>query len=209
MDFSTAPPKAATNRGENARSAILEAAWKLYITKGYASTSLRDIAKAAGGRAVGGIYNHFESKEQIFRELLRIHAPAAAIERVFAESFTGDTAAERLRNFLARILPFTHHHYEYIKLVQIDIREFQGQAIMQTFPGLMTPMVEVAAFIQQAPGLKPMPPVVMLRLIEAVIAGYMVTARYTPEDHRASLSEERWIEIFIAAFLDGVAAAHF
>ena len=56
-----------TPKGAEARAEILEAAWKLFITKGYASTSLRDIAAAAGNRAVGGIYNHFASKELLFQ----------------------------------------------------------------------------------------------------------------------------------------------
>jgi AcrR family transcriptional regulator len=80
-----------TTKGEEARTAILHAAWKLFITRGYTSTSLRDIAKAAGNRAVGGIYNHFASKEALFAELLQMATPVAEMRAMFA-SLHGDTA---------------------------------------------------------------------------------------------------------------------
>ena len=76
-----------TAKGEEARSEILNAAWKLFITKGYASTSLRDIAKAAGNRAVGGIYNHFKSKDDLAEQAYEYSVDL--IGQAYAEAIKG------------------------------------------------------------------------------------------------------------------------
>ena len=48
---------------------IIEESLKLFSVKGYASTSTTDIIEAVG-TSKGGFYNHFKSKEQLFRDML-------------------------------------------------------------------------------------------------------------------------------------------
>ncbi|MEG0806536.1 MAG: TetR/AcrR family transcriptional regulator [Lachnospiraceae bacterium] len=45
---------------------ILEESLKLFIEKGYESTSIQDIINHLGGLSKGAIYHHFKSKEDIF-----------------------------------------------------------------------------------------------------------------------------------------------
>lgn len=193
-----------TSKGEEARNAILHAAWKLFITRGYAGTSLRDIAKAAGNRAVGGIYNHFASKEAIFAELLHMAAPVAEMRAMF-DSLRGDTAPELIRAYLRAWLPISLRYYEYLKLVQIDLSEFNGANIQRIFPEMEMPYQQFVAAIQQLPGLKPMPTIVLMRLIDVLVAGYAITARYGPDDARAALTPEQWIDVLVDALLIGIA----
>jgi AcrR family transcriptional regulator len=193
-----------TTKGEEARTAILHAAWKLFITRGYTSTSLRDIAKAAGNRAVGGIYNHFASKEALFAELLQMATPVAEMRAMFA-SLHGDTAPALIRAYLRAWMPISLRYYEYLKLVQIDLSEFNGANIQRIFPEMGTPYQEFVAAIQQLPGLKAMPTVVLMRLIDVLVAGYAITARYGPDDARAALTPEQWIDMLVDALLLGIA----
>jgi AcrR family transcriptional regulator len=65
-----------TARGEDKRNRILEAAGELLATKGYAGTSLADIAAAAGTFA-GSLYYHFDSREQLAEEVLTSGVRAA------------------------------------------------------------------------------------------------------------------------------------
>lgn len=58
------------------RALILDAAAELFRDKGYAATTLRQIAKAAGLKA-GSIYYHFSSKDEILHEVLDIGERAA------------------------------------------------------------------------------------------------------------------------------------
>ena len=52
-------------KGETTRLAIEDAAVELFMEHGYHATSMRQIAEHAG-LALGGIYNHFASKEELF-----------------------------------------------------------------------------------------------------------------------------------------------
>lgn len=65
---------------EGSRRAILDKAARLLRDRGYTSTSLRDIAAAAGMQA-GSLYYHFDSKEDLVREVLSL-GTALVEERV-------------------------------------------------------------------------------------------------------------------------------
>ena len=65
------PQNGTNNKSERTRQRILAAAARTFRDKGYAATTLNDIANAARLRA-GSIYYHFESKEQILEEVFDI-----------------------------------------------------------------------------------------------------------------------------------------
>lgn len=50
---------------EETVSRILDAAFRLFIEKGYEQTSIQDIIDQLGGLSKGAIYHHFRSKEEI------------------------------------------------------------------------------------------------------------------------------------------------
>ena len=60
------------------RQLVLDTAARLFRTEGFAGTSLRDIAGEAGMKAAS-LYHHFESKDAIVGEVLRM-----GVEQVFA-----------------------------------------------------------------------------------------------------------------------------
>lgn len=58
-------------KGERSRMRILDAAARLLSCRGYAATTLTDIAAAAEMQA-GSLYYHFDSKDAIVEEVLRV-----------------------------------------------------------------------------------------------------------------------------------------
>lgn len=78
---------------ETGRDRITDAAAELFLHRGYAQTSLRDIAAAAGIKA-GSIYYHFESKEALLADILQrgITVMEEAFERASAETGNADGA---------------------------------------------------------------------------------------------------------------------
>jgi TetR/AcrR family transcriptional regulator, cholesterol catabolism regulator len=66
----------APSRADVSRQQILAVTATLFCARGYAGTSLRDIAAAVGMKA-GSLYYHFASKEELAAEVLRI-----GVERV-------------------------------------------------------------------------------------------------------------------------------
>ncbi len=60
---------------DSIRGAILDSAAKLFATKGFASTSINEIAEAAG-LSKAGVYHYFDSKSEILRAMLADHLEA-------------------------------------------------------------------------------------------------------------------------------------
>lgn len=96
------------------RARILEEAAELFLRRGYAQTSLRHIAAAAGMKA-GSVYYHFGSKEEILAEILRrgIEVVTASFEETRASLPDGIDPRERLRSHLRAHLAalFAHHPF--------------------------------------------------------------------------------------------------
>jgi len=79
------------------RNKILEEAVRLFSRKGYGSTSVREVAEAAG-ITKPTLYYHFGSKEGLFEALVDHHL--TGLERVVGEaSSRPGPALERLRSF--------------------------------------------------------------------------------------------------------------
>jgi AcrR family transcriptional regulator len=107
-DTPNAPPSSTTTgprwqrRPEERPDEILDAAFDVFGEQGFARTRLEDVAQRAGV-SKGTLYLYFDSKETLFREMVRAKAVAALREaEAFVESFRG-TNRELLVAFLKRM----------------------------------------------------------------------------------------------------------
>ncbi|WP_423916617.1 TetR/AcrR family transcriptional regulator [Candidatus Poriferisodalis sp.] len=88
-------------KGERSRMRILDAAARLLSCHGYAATTLTDIAGAAEMQA-GSLYYHFDSKDAIVEEVLRVgidharEAIDAALEALGPDASGSDRLAETI-----------------------------------------------------------------------------------------------------------------
>src|SRR5712675_2224571 len=80
------------------RQAIPRAAARLFPHQGYAATSMNDVAGALK-RAKGGLYHHFQSKDEILFHIMS-HAMDITEERVINEARRIEGAEERLRTLI-------------------------------------------------------------------------------------------------------------
>ncbi|HVY60805.1 MAG TPA: TetR family transcriptional regulator [Planctomycetota bacterium] len=118
------------------RERILKAAEKLFSTRGYHGTSLRDIAEEAQV-SLGNIYNHFEDKLRLFETLMdeleaRYLAPTEPIPQALAKlefpdglETLGEAARETVRKFAS-----------YIRLIYVDVIEFEGKHLGRLYGGM-------------------------------------------------------------------------
>ena len=90
-------------RRETTREAILAAATTLFGEKGFAATTIDEIA-AAAGVAKGAVYHHFPHKEAVFEAVLQ-RASAALATRILAE-VSGSP------DVLAMVTRGTHAYFE-------------------------------------------------------------------------------------------------
>ena len=88
--------KETIKKGEATRMTIEEAAIQLFLEQGYHATSMRQIAEHAG-LALGGIYNHFSSKEEIFEAIIIDQHPYKKILPLILAA-EGNTAEEFFGN---------------------------------------------------------------------------------------------------------------
>ncbi|MCB2060528.1 MAG: TetR/AcrR family transcriptional regulator [Novosphingobium sp.] len=78
---------------EKRKARVMQVATDLFVTNGYAATSLVDIARGAGV-ATRTLYQHFGDKEAMFREVIYARDSAGALERPTVTP--GDTLLDAL-----------------------------------------------------------------------------------------------------------------
>jgi len=86
---------------ERRKDLALDVATQLFVTRGYAATSLVDIAKGAGV-ATRTIYQHFGDKEAMFREVIFARDSSATILPPVLEN------GETLISILTRMADYVH-----------------------------------------------------------------------------------------------------
>jgi AcrR family transcriptional regulator len=119
---------------QSVRDRILGAARELFLTKGYNGSNLRDIA-GASEVSMGGIYHHFDSKEDIYKALLSDHEMVAHIGPI-AALFRAPEFPENLGHIGAEIFRMVRANKDFFKLLYIDVLEFQGANVTPTIKGL-------------------------------------------------------------------------
>src|SRR3990172_595941 len=116
--------KDAPKKGETTRLAIEDAAVELFMEHGYHATSMRQIAEHAG-LALGGIYNHFVSKDELFEAIIVDKHPYKQLLPAIL-SAEGESAEEFLRNAARIIFAELDRRPDYMKLMFIEMIEFNG-----------------------------------------------------------------------------------
>lgn len=92
-------PKAGAGLEPNRRAELLRAAARLFVEKGFAATTTRDIAEAVGMRS-GSPFYHFRSKQELLKEAM-IDGLEAGRARI-AAAISGVTDPEQRLRLLVR-----------------------------------------------------------------------------------------------------------
>jgi TetR/AcrR family transcriptional repressor of mexJK operon len=106
--------KMAGGRGKRTREIILDAASALFIHQGFAATSMRAIARRSHV-ALGGIYNHFSSKEAIFRTIVEERHPFLEIVPLL-NAVQGDDTETFVRNAAHALVEQLGRHPAFLNL---------------------------------------------------------------------------------------------
>jgi AcrR family transcriptional regulator len=100
-----------TARAEQTRSAIIEAALRLFRERGYDASTMRAIASSAGV-STGNAYYYFSSKEDLIQEFyLRSHAEHAAACRDVLDRY--DEFAARLRGTVRSLIDVLNPYHAF------------------------------------------------------------------------------------------------
>lgn len=196
-------PEEALSKGERTRLAVLDAACELFLNQGYSATSMRQIADKAG-IALGGIYNHFASKDEIFQELVIAKHPYVQIFPIL-RNVPGDTAEEFLTNAAQVIEAEMANRPDFFKLMFIELIEFNGR----NFTKLIEIILPEAMFLLQRfsnpnSGVRPIPPLLLMRTFLGNIIGFYVTKLLMSDPSLPPEMREAHLGDFIDIYLHGI-----
>ena len=128
-----------TRRG-GSREAIVEAAERLFLERGFGSVTMDELAEAAGV-ARRTLYNQFASKEEIFREMLL--KVSRQLETAFPPGIETRGDVEDVLRLIARMILGLHKNPEYLgflRMVVANSRQFPW--IAEEFAAVMEPQAE-------------------------------------------------------------------
>jgi AcrR family transcriptional regulator len=140
------------------RRRLRTAALELFVEQGVVETTTRDLAKKAG-IAEGTIYRHFESKDDLVRDLFRDHYVrfGAELSRIQGETDGGiDAQLRAMIDFMCRLYDEEPTLYRFLLLVQHtalpNIRTAPTSPAV-IFRGLVSRAVEQGEIPEQDPAL--------------------------------------------------------
>ena len=195
--------KDAPTKGETTRLAIEDAAMELFIKNGYHATSMRQIAEHAG-LALGGIYNHFSSKDEIFEGIVVDKHPYKRVLPLILEA-QGETTEDFLKNAMKIILDELQREPYYLKLMMIEFVEFNGghgAAMLKEIVPTVLPVFEQV--IKARKDLRVTNPAVLMRSFLGLIISYFITEMVVANSIISKLMPKNVDEIYVDIFLHGV-----
>ena len=181
---------------------ILQAAYQLFVTHGYHGTSMRRIA-AEAGIALGGVYNHFPGKRQLFTAVLLEHHPYREVIPAL-EAAGGDSIEAAVRDAATRLSATLRGRPEFINLMLIEVVEMHGENLPALFD-ILLPRLSAAMqrLIAAGSGLRDLPPPVVMRAFVGMFFSYVITEQMLSPEALAAFPPDT-LDHFVDIFLHGV-----
>jgi AcrR family transcriptional regulator len=194
--------KGEPTKGERTHTEIIRAAHDLIIQNGYHGTSMRQIATHAG-IALGGIYNHFSSKEAIFREVLLAYHPYHEIFPILANA-QHTNIEDLLRHAIGLIDETLNTRPELLNLIFIEMVELRSKHIPDLVERIFPHVAQILQRFMEAGGnLRPIPLPMLMRTFIGTFLGYFLT-KYALGDHAPPEFQENALDYFIDIYLHGI-----
>jgi AcrR family transcriptional regulator len=188
---------------ERTRKAIEQAAYDLFMKQGFTATSMRQIADEAG-LALGGIYNHYKSKEDIYRRIIKDRHPFKQILPL-VKSARGDTPEEFIRNAAQALVEGLGGRPEFLKLMFIEIVEFDSQHISMIVKEIAPQLLPVfEGLVRHHKSLRPIHPALLLRSFLGMFFSFYVTGMFIHGSIIAKIMPKNSFDTFVDIYLHGI-----
>jgi AcrR family transcriptional regulator len=193
-------------RGEQTRTAILQSAHDLFIKQGYHGTSIRQIAQDAH-IALGGLYNHFSSKEQVFEAVFLAFHPYHEVLPMIAAA-KGTDLEQLVQDAIRRMVQVVAGRPDFMNLMFIEMVEFKSIHAQQLFASLFPKGTQILQhFVDSYPEqIRSIPSSMVVRTFLGLFFGYYLTetalAPGAPPEFR-----ENARQYFVDIYLHGILAS--
>ncbi|MBN2116347.1 MAG: TetR/AcrR family transcriptional regulator [Anaerolineales bacterium] len=198
-----AKTKEVPKKGDVTRLTIEKAAYELFMEQGYHATSMRQISERAK-LALGGIYNHFSNKEEIFKAIIIDRHPYKRILPLILAA-EGDTAEEFIHNSAQALVSELGKQPDFLKLMFIEIVEFDAQHVnlfMDEIVPQILPVFEKVAKVRK--NLRNLHPVILLRSFLGMFFSYYIMELLLKGSAVAMLLPKNSFEQIVDIYLHGV-----
>lgn len=191
-----------SSKRERTRQAILDATYSLIIEQGYAATSMRQIAERAG-LALGGIYNHFPSKEDVFSTIILERHPFFQIFPLL-NSVEAESIEEFVRRAARMLIDELGHRPDFLNLMLTEIVEFKGQHVPQVFAKIFPTVLPLGQRLASLPGsVRPIPGPVLVRAFLGMFFSYYITGVLLGPAMPKEMQDDA-LNHFVEIFLHGI-----
>ncbi|MBE0682803.1 MAG: TetR/AcrR family transcriptional regulator [Anaerolineales bacterium] len=195
--------KDALKKGETTRLQIEDAAIELFMENGYHGTSMRQIAEHAG-LALGGIYNHFKSKDEIFEAIIVDKHPYKKLLPVIVDT-EGETMDEFLGNAARVVIKELTSQPYYVKLMLIEIVEFNGShgaALIKEIAPKILPVFE--KLVKTKKNLRIIHPVLLMRSFIGMVLSYIITDMIIANSVLNKFMPKNALDAYVDIYMHGV-----
>ena len=199
----TLPP---TTRGEQTRLAILQAAHDLFIEQGYHGTSMRQIARDAH-IALGGLYNHFVSKEAVFEAVFLAFHPYQQVLPLIQDA-QGANLEQWVKDAIHRMTTVVEGRTDFMNLMFIEMVEFKSVHAQQLFARIFPQGIQIFQHLTEAfpEQIRPVPSPMVVRIFLGLFFGYYLTERALAPGAPVDFQENALV-YFVDIYLHGILAA--
>jgi AcrR family transcriptional regulator len=191
-----------TRKGERTRAVIMDAAYALFLEQGFHGTSMRQVADRAG-MAVGGIYNYYSSKEELFRAILLERHPYQQILPLLVNA-PGESVEEFVQNGARSMIAELGNRPDFIKLMFIEIVEFNGENLPLIFETVFSKVVPLMQrFMDSKERLSQKNPAILFRAFLGLFFSYYILELMMNGIHQPGV-DENTLNDFVDIFLHGI-----
>lgn len=190
------------SKGERTKLAIMDAAYDLFLEQGFHATSMRQIAERAA-IALGGLYNHFSSKDDLFTTIILDRHPYKEVLRLITDA-PGESVEEFVRNAAQALITELGRRPDFVRLLFIEIVEFDGRHYPEVFESIfpqIAPLIQ--RFTDASDSLRPIPPHILFRTFLGLFFSYYMTELLIG-DVAALDGQENALDYFEDIFLYGI-----
>lgn len=164
---------------------------------------MRQISKHAG-LALGGIYNHFKSKDEIFEAIIVDKHPYKKILPILSET-QGDTIEEFLNNAAQIVIKELTSQPYYVKLMLIEIVEFNGvhgAALLKEIVPEVLPIFE--KLVKTRKNLRVTHPAILMRSFIGMILSYIITDMIIANSILTKFMPKNALDAYVDIYMHGI-----
>ena len=189
-------------KGEQTSTRIVKVARLLFEQQGYHGTSMRQIAQEAG-IALSGIYNHFESKEDIFVKVLDVFHPYHEIVPI-VKAATGETVERFVKQVAEGMVSVLDRRPDFMNLMLIEIVEFKSKHMPDLIEHFIPPVLSIVQdFTAMKVNVRPIPIPIIVRVFLANFYAYFLIENFLGDNFPLEMREDA-LKYTIDIFLHGV-----